>query len=175
MQIQVTCPNCNASLSLPVYYSSTSTICPFCDGKIALPGAEALEASLSDDSITIVCSCSASIRVPRERSGTVVVCPECEQTVAIPSADARAHLADDPQSPGKPEAKVVAASTNAGEKDWRDGTEFLSGYRIVGDLLGEGGFGKVYRARCALTENEFAVKRAKLKNDFIDRRAILPA
>jgi DNA-binding protein HU-beta len=109
-EIVFRCAHCNSVLAAPPTQVGTEGACPFCKGKIVVPGRDAKPAIATppktevardrpppakrvEDFITFVCqTCNQEIEAPIEMLGMEVNCPACDTAIHVPTSEEREKI-----------------------------------------------------------------------------------
>ena len=109
--------------------------------------------------------CEVELKAKAEHAGKRFRCPKCKRAVTVPAAEqtgAREAISADETGPaGAASAGVVASGLKMSEDDvpevWSPGDVILDLYEVK-DIIGEGGFGTVYKVHHRGWNTDLAVK-----------------
>ena len=92
-----------------------------------------------------------------------ILCPTCQGRLTVSSLGKKVKCAFCPKE-FKAEEAAPPADPVVSDTAWVSGQQILPGY-VVDTLLGQGGFGEVYRVKRLATDQLFAVKKARCNDE----------
>lgn len=105
MGVQVGCPQCGTTLSVPETAQGKQVRCPSCETVMAIP---APKATTTQASLTIGCSCGAKLKVLASARGKKVRCSKCQSILAVPAGGPRTAAASPTQVASQPPTNLPA-------------------------------------------------------------------